>query len=226
VVIVLSAIHLRTLARVSLEETGARGELLANAIFHRAREVVVGRPDPYIALQEDPGLRAILESSAYSKNVTYAAIVDVSGVAVAAFDRDRAGSRMPPARQLGELLGESSIAQFRAIYAAGGQTLEVQKPLLLGGQQFGSIRVGVSTLLIANDLDSALGSALVTASIALGVATLVAMFLSGLILRPIHVIRSGLSRLGRGEFGVTLDPPSRRVRRADLLQHLSACFGD
>jgi signal transduction histidine kinase len=131
------------------------------------------------------------------------------GVAVAAFDRDRAGSRMPPARQLGELLGESSIAQFRAIYAAGGQTLEVQKPLLLGGQQFGSIRVGVSTLLIANDLDSALGSALVTASIALGVATLVAMFLSGLILRPIHVIRSGLSRLGRGEFGVTLDLPQQ-----------------
>ena len=28
-----------------------------------------------------------------------------------------------------------------------------------------------------------------------------------LLLRPIHVIRSGLTRLGRGEFGVTLDLP-------------------
>jgi signal transduction histidine kinase len=209
VVIGLTVIHLRTLARVSLEETDARGELLANAIFHRAREVVAGRPDPYVALKEDQGLRAILESSVYSKNVTYAAIVDVSGTAVAAFDRSREGGPMPPARQLDDLRAESTLAQFRAIYAKGGQTLEVQKPLLLGGEQFGSIRVGLSTLLIANDLDAALGSALVTALIALGVATLVAMFLSGLILRPIHVIRSGLSRLGRGEFGVTLDLPQQ-----------------
>ena len=35
----------------------------------------------------------------------------------------------------------------------------------------------------------------------------VAGLLSQLLLRPIHVIRSGLSRLGRGEFGVTLDLP-------------------
>ena len=209
VVIVLSAIHLQTLARVSLEETGARGELLADAVFHRAREVVAGRADPYAALQEDAGLRAILESSAYSRSVTYAAIVDVQGVAVAAFDRSREGSRLPPARQLADLLAESPIARLRAIYARGGQTLEVQKPLLLGTEQFGSIRVGVSTILIASELDSALGSALLTALVALGVATLVAVFLSGLILRPIHVIRSGLSRLGRGEFGVTLDLPQQ-----------------
>src|SRR5581483_5379114 len=33
----------------------------------------------------------------------------------------------------------------------------------------------------------------------------VAMLLAQLLLRPIHVIRSGLTRLGRGEFGVRLD---------------------
>ena len=31
------------------------------------------------------------------------------------------------------------------------------------------------------------------------------MLLAQLLLRPIHVIRSGLTRLGRGEFGVRLD---------------------
>ena len=41
VVVILSLLHLATLARVSLEESRARAELLANAIFHRAREVVV-----------------------------------------------------------------------------------------------------------------------------------------------------------------------------------------
>ena len=39
VVVVLSVLHLSTLARVSLEESRARAELLANLIFYRAREV-------------------------------------------------------------------------------------------------------------------------------------------------------------------------------------------
>ena len=208
-VIVLSLLHLRTLARVSLEESGARGALLANAVFHRAREVVVTGPDPYAALREDAGLRAILESSIYSKNVTYAAIVDAAGATVASSDRSREGRPAAAARPLNALVAGSALAQIRAIYARDGQTLEVNEPLLLGGERFGSIRVGVSTLLIRRDLDAALGPALVTALIALAIATLVAMFLSGLILRPIHVIRSGLSRLGRGEFGVTLDLPQR-----------------
>ena len=34
-----------------------------------------------------------------------------------------------------------------------------------------------------------------------------AALLAQLLLRPIHVIRSGLTRLGKGEFGVTLDLP-------------------
>ena len=36
----LSAYHLATLARLSIKETESRGELLRQAIFQRAREVV------------------------------------------------------------------------------------------------------------------------------------------------------------------------------------------
>jgi len=39
-VVALSALHLTRLARVALHESQARGQLLSNAIFHRAREVV------------------------------------------------------------------------------------------------------------------------------------------------------------------------------------------
>src|SRR5205823_7721768 len=74
-----------------------------------------------------------------------------------------------------------------------------------GNRELGSIRVGVSTLLIRNDLDASLSPAMATALIALGIAVFVAMLLAQLLLRPIHVIRSGLTRLGRGEFGVRLD---------------------
>jgi hypothetical protein len=90
VVVVLSVLHLARLARVSLDESSARAELLANAIYHRAQQVVVGGAEPLAALRADPGLRSILESSLYSKNVMYAALVDNHGIAVAhADDRSR-----------------------------------------------------------------------------------------------------------------------------------------
>ena len=65
VVVVLSAMNLARLARVSLDESHARAELLANAIYHRAQQVVVSGAEPLAALRADPGLRSILESSLY-----------------------------------------------------------------------------------------------------------------------------------------------------------------
>src|SRR5438128_8605496 len=81
-VVMLSAVYVTRLARVVLHESQARGELLSNTIFHRAREVVIaaGSNDPYVALRSDPGLRAILESSIYGENVTGAAILDTQGI--------------------------------------------------------------------------------------------------------------------------------------------------
>lgn len=204
-IVALSVIHLASLARVAVEESKARGELLTNAIFHRARVAISQRADPYQALREDAGLRSILESSIYSKSVTYAAIVDPSGVIVAHSDPREVGGRLMPADDLNTLLVRNRIALLRSIYADAGRTVDVRQPLLLEQRAFGSIRVGVSTLLVGRELNDALRPALVTMVLALIVAVVVAMLLAQLLLRPIHIIRSGLSRLGRGEFGVTLD---------------------
>src|SRR5215467_7264614 len=81
VVVILSVLSLSRVASVSLDESRARAELVANAIFHRAFDVVARGGDPYATLRADPGLRSFLESSLYSKNVTYAALADVDGLA-------------------------------------------------------------------------------------------------------------------------------------------------
>ena len=82
-VVILSGFYLASLARVYLAESKARGDLLARAVYQRAREVVAtGGPDPIAALRADPGLRSILESSVYSSNVTYAAILDTASIAI------------------------------------------------------------------------------------------------------------------------------------------------
>jgi signal transduction histidine kinase len=207
VVVVLSLMHLSRLAQVSLEESNSQAELVANAIYQRANDVVHNaRGNPADALRADPGLRSILESSLYSKTVTFAAIVDPAGFAVAHADAKREGLPLAGAANLEDLLSQRPIMQLRAVYSDQGRNLEMRKPLLLdGATDFGSIRIGVSTLLIRGDLDASLWPAFVTALIALTVSIAVATVLAQLLLRPIHVIRSGLTRLGRGEFGVRLD---------------------
>ena len=206
VVVVLSVLNLAKLASVSLDESSARAELLANAIAHRAQQVQVAATNPLESLRTDPGLRSILESSAYSNTLMYAALADLNGVAVMHADRSLEGQRLPPAGDLAQLLARSPLSQLRAIYSSQGQNLEFRSvPLLLGDKEVATTRVGVSTLLIRTALDQSLRPALVTALGALAVSVLAASLLSQLFLRPIHMIRSGLARLGKGEFGVQLD---------------------
>ncbi|HWW86417.1 MAG TPA: ATP-binding protein [Vicinamibacterales bacterium] len=204
-VVLLSLLNLSKLASVSLDESRASAELVANAIYHRAYDLVGTSGKPYEALKNDPGLRSILESSLYSKNVTYAAIVDTNGIAVAHSEQSLEGRSLPPGGDLDRLLANRSLSQLFAIYSGQGRNLERRLPLLLGNTEFGSIRIGVSTLLIRQDLDESLGAAAETAFAALAISVIVSMLFAQLLLRPIHVIRSGLTRLGRGEFGVRLD---------------------
>ena len=152
-VVVLSGFYLVSLAHIYLVESKARGDLLARAIYQRAREVVAtGGHDPIAALRADPGLRSILESSVYSSNVTYAAILDVGSLSIVHSDSARIGQPLPPYGDLNALLDAGAVSQLRAIYTDGGRTLEIRQPLLMGTAEFGSIHIGVSTLLIQRDL--------------------------------------------------------------------------
>ena len=222
-VVALSALNVARLARVVLHESEARGELLANAILHRAREVVLPGVEPYQALRADPGLRAILESSIYGENVTSAAIADPSGRIIASSDPTQEGMQLVDRADLSALVADerSALEQLQVIYSRDGQTLEMRQPMTLGDDAFGSIRIGVSTLLMRQELNNSLQPALITAAVALVVGVFVAALLAQVLLRPIHVIKSGLTRLGKGEFGVTLDLP-----QDDEFGDLGAYFND
>ena len=205
-VAVLSAFHLSTLARLSLQESAARGDLLRQAIFQRAREVVAGAAgeDPYAALERDGGIRSLLESAVgYSPNVTYAAIVNRDGIAVAHSFQAMEGQHVSDQPDLAGLAKANAIELLRGVYS--DRTYQVRQPMLIGQQEFGSIVIGVSTLLVKDELRLALRAAFQNVVMALLISTLVAMLLAQWMLRPIHVIQSGLTRLGRGELDVRLD---------------------
>jgi signal transduction histidine kinase/HAMP domain-containing protein len=203
----LSAYHLATLARLSIKETESRGELLRQAIFQRAREVVPTAKDPYAALQQDGGLRSLLESSgAFSGNVTYAAIVNREGIAVAHNFSTEEGKPIPDQEELTKILDLNALTLLRTLYY-DDRTFEIRQPLLFGEQEFGTIKIGVSTLLVKSELQSAFRVAAQSVVLALLMSTAVAMLMAQWMLRPINVIQSGLTRLGRGELDVRLDLP-------------------
>ncbi len=137
----------------------------------------------------------------------YAAIVDTKGQIIAHSDPTVVNQPLQPAYDLDALLKTGLVDQVKAIYTPGGRTYEFRMPLLLGSSEFGSIRVGISTLFIRQVFDNTLSTPITTVAIVLVVGTLAAMLLAQLVLRPIHVIRSGLARLGRGELDVHVDLP-------------------
>ncbi len=212
VVVAVSVVHLARIARLSLEESRARGELLTNAVFHRARQVITSRDTAVTELAADPGVRSILEAAIYSEDVTHAAIVDAAQVAIAHSDPALVGRQIAAAGSLDDLLAQNALLQLRDIWSTRGRTLEWRAPLLLEDQVFGDIRIGISTALVQKSVADAVSPALAAALVALLVSVVVAVLLAQVVLRPIHVIQSSLTRLGRGELGVTLDLQEAEVQ--------------
>jgi len=212
VVAILSAYHLSTLSAFLLEQTASRAELLSRALLQRTFEV--GRENPadlYAALRSDGGIRSILDSSIGFANMTYAAIVRPDGTAVAHAFPSREGEVISEQPDFNEIVKERPLTQLWSVFYKD-QTYELRQPLLAGDQQFGSIRIGVSTLLVRTQLRTAMQRAVTLAIGALLVSSLVAMLLAQWLLRPIHIIQSSLSRLGRGELDVRLDLPEQEFK--------------
>jgi signal transduction histidine kinase len=222
-VIVLSGWYLVSLAQVLFAESRARADLIAKTAYQQAFNVLAAMPsgaDPNLALRNDPGLRSILESRVYAADLLYAAIVDPEGLIVVHNDVTLTNQSLEPAGDLAALVDTgSTLEQLRTIFTSGGRKLEVRHPLRFGADDLGSLRVGVSTLLVRSDFEARLTTALLTTLAVLIGASLVAMLLAQVSLRPIHVIRGGLARLGRGETDVNVELP-----RDDELDELGDSF--
>ena len=142
-------------------ESKARGDLLANAIYQRAREVVAtGGRTRSPRCVPTPGCgpcssRACIRATSPTRR---SSIPPASPSCTAT--ATRIGQPLPPYGDLNALLERGTVSQLRAIYADGGRTLEIRQPLLMGTAEFGSIRIGVSTLLIQLDLTRSLAPGL------------------------------------------------------------------
>jgi signal transduction histidine kinase len=213
----MTAVQMASLTQLRIDETASRAVQLKDAILHRASAVVrTGVANPYKALKADGGLRSILEAAVTNQpetnTILYAAIVDTEGMAVAHSTPTLEERPIPELEDLSTIVQASAFEQLNAVREE--RRFELREPIIHGDRDFGVIRIGVSTLLVRAEILKALWNFGYTAVAALAISTMVAMLLAQWMLRPIHVIQSGLSRLGRGELDVTLDLPGQEF--ADL----------
>jgi len=201
----LGMLFVATVLRIRFQEDEARAGLLWRTLVQQASKVPIPA-DPVAALRADTGVRSILESAAaYSKNVTYLTIVDANGVAVVHSSEVLEGQRVPDEALLSQLVAAGPIEQLKAVFSE--RTFEVREPLLFGENETWTVRVGLSMVLMRDDLKKFAPPVLAVVAGAMAGAVFVALIFSQWLLRPIHILRAGLSRLGKGEQGVTLDLP-------------------
>ena len=90
------------------------------------------------------------------------------------------------------------LRQLRAVYGPP-RDYEVTLPLALGARPLGDVRVGVSTVLLRDEISPNLRAALLLSLVAIVFATLSAGVVSFRVLRPLEKISQSVDLLARGE---------------------------
>jgi len=208
-IVVQGGYYVASLTHLLLEGTRAQAKLMSNNIYQQTFKITERGGDTVAALGTDEGLRSILESVAFMTGLVNASICDPSGKIIADADPSRLGQILEPVPSLDELIDNRGVvAHLQAIYTPLGQNFEVRENLKLGTAELGTIRVGVSTLLLRDELEEQLLRPLATTIAVLVVSILGALLLARLVLRPINMIRGGLARLGQGEIDVNMELPA------------------
>jgi len=142
-------------------------------------------------LGTDRDLNAALESVVGSWPTIYdAAIMDSDGKAILHTDPNLVGKKIADRPDFAILQNAGFRRKLRLVYNPP-TVYEVRIPLLLNGVAFGSIRVGVSTVFLRNELTPRLRRELLLSGIAVLCSLILAAGLSHLALGPLeHINRS------------------------------------
>jgi PAS domain S-box-containing protein len=142
-------------------------------------------------LGTDRDLNTMLESVVGSWPTIYdAAILDADGKALLDTDPNLVGKKIEGRLDFSLLQNAGFRQKLRLVYHAP-TVYDVHIPLLLNGERFGSIHVGVSTVFLRNELTPRLQRALTLSAVAVLCSLLLAALLSNIALGPLeHINRS------------------------------------
>ena len=179
-------------------------------------------------LQTDANLNDILESVIENSQIVYdAAIVDPTGIAILDTNPTLNGKPIPPRRDLIVLRDAGFRRQLRLLYNSG-TVYDVSIPLQLGGQPFGSVRVGVSTVFLRNELTPRLQQAAFFCVVAIFCSLVLSAVIANVALDPLKRIAANLDIASAGETEmIPDDSPADEVGLVSLkIAHLGRRIRD
>ncbi|MGO8983166.1 MAG: sensor histidine kinase [Terriglobales bacterium] len=150
-------------------------------------------------LQTDPNLNDMLESVVGNSRIIYdAAIIEPNGVAILDTNPALNGKPIPDRPPLSVLRDAGFRHQLRLLYAPG-TVYDVSSGLELDGHAFGSVRVGVSTVFLRNELTPKLQQAAFFSVVAIFCSLVLAAVVSNLALGPLKAISRNLDSVSAGD---------------------------
>jgi PAS domain S-box-containing protein len=150
-------------------------------------------------LQTDPNLNDMLESVVETSRIIYdAAIVDPNEVAILDTRPALIGKAVPERSSLSVLENASFRRQLRLLYGPG-TVYDVRIGVELDGHEFGSVRVGVATVFLRNELTPKLQQAAFFSVVAIFCSLVLAAVVSNLALGPLKAISRNLDSASAGD---------------------------
>src|SRR6202166_2072012 len=178
-------------------------------------------------LQTDSNLNDMLESVVGNSRIIYdAAIVNSLGVAILDTNPSLNGKAVASRAPLSMLRDAGFRRQLRLLYGAGS-VYDVSIPLELDGQQFGSVRVGVSTVFLRSELTPKLQLAGFFSALAIFCSLVLAAVVSNLALGPLKAISRDLDSASAGDLLLTEEGAEDEVGLVSLkIAHLGRQIRD
>src|SRR5581483_11897195 len=127
-----------------------------------------------------------------------AGIVDIDGKAILHTDPDLIGKTVADRPSFQDVVDAKFRQQLKLVYAPP-TVYDVRIPLQLNGQPFGTIRVGISTVFLKNDLTPRLRNAMTFSGLAILFSLVLAAGLSHIALGPLERISRRLDSVTAGE---------------------------
>jgi PAS domain S-box-containing protein len=225
VVLMVSAfsyLYISQLLRQRLAAAGDIAQLLAQQLVYSASNAVPDLGSTRVDtdnsksvqlaieeyLKEDTNLNDMLDSSVGNVPIVYdAAIVGPTGRAMLHSNAELDGKILNPRPNFERLRGARFRDQLRMIYSPSA-VYDVSVPLQLNGTPFGTVRVGISTVLLKNELTPRLEHALYFSGASIFLSLLLAALISRLALGPLEEINRNLDYVTGGSADIDEDAES------------------
>jgi len=156
-------------------------------------------------LREDANLNDMIDSIAGSNTSVYdAAVVDLDNRALLHSNAQLVGKVLTNRPALSDLQNIHLREQLRMIYSAP-TVYDVSAPLDLNRTRFGTVRVGISTVFLREELTSKLRHALVFSCASVLLSLFLAAFIANVALGPLKEINRNLDSVYEGSDSLTKD---------------------